>query len=78
MMDADVDTVRQVLTRMKQNGKAIIQMKVYGAGRLVHRKDECLQFHTGTDFIDSFTLGLESLEQLKDIQKRLPEASVRG
>ena len=77
-MDADVDTVRDVLTRMKQNGKAIIGMKVYGAGELTHMKDECLEFHTGAGFLDSFTLGIESYEQLKDIQKRLPEASVRG
>lgn len=77
-MDADVPTVRRVLTRMKENGKAIIGMKVYGAGRLVHRKDECLEFHTGASFIDSFTLGIENYEQLKDIQKRLPEASVRA
>jgi len=77
-MDADVSTVRDVLMRMKQNGKAIIQMKVYGAGQLTDTKDECLEFHTGADFIDCFTLGIESIEQLKDIQKRLPEASVRG
>jgi len=77
-MDADVPTVRQVLSRMKENGKAIIGMKVYGAGRLVHKKDECLEFHTGASFIDSFTLGIENYEQLKDIQKRLPEASVRA
>lgn len=77
-MDADVATVQKVLTRMKENGKAIIQMKVYGAGTLVDKKDECLQFHTGSDFIDAFTLGIESMEQLKDVQKRFPEASVRG
>jgi aryl-alcohol dehydrogenase-like predicted oxidoreductase len=77
-MDADVPTVQKVLTRMKQNGKAIIQMKVYGAGRLTDQMDKCLQFHTAADFIDCFTLGIESFEQLKDIQKRLPEASVRA
>ncbi len=77
-MDADIDTVHKVLSRMKANGKGIIGMKVYGAGQLVHKKDECLQFHTGAKFIDGFTLGIESIEQLKDIQKRLPEASVRG
>jgi len=77
-MDADVDTVQKVLKRMKQNGKAIIQMKVYGAGALLDKKDECLQFHTGSDFIDAFTMGLESIEQLKDIQQRFPAASVRG
>ena len=77
-MDADIDEVQKVLTRMKANGKAIIGMKVYGAGKLVHKKDECLEFHTGAKFIDAFTLGIESIEQLRDIQKRLPEASVRG
>ncbi len=77
-MDADVATVREVLTRMKEHGKAIINMKVYGQGQLVDRKDECLEFFTGTPFMDSFTLGIENYDQLKDIKKRLPEASVRG
>ena len=77
-MDDDVETVQKVLKRMKKNGKAIIGMKVYGAGTLLGKKDECLEFHTGNDFIDCFTIGLESYEQLKDIEKRLPEASVRA
>jgi hypothetical protein len=76
-MDADVPTVQKVLTRMKDNGKAIIAMKVYGCGELLHMKDECLQFQTGTGLADAFTMGFENIEQLKDIQKRLPEASVR-
>lgn len=77
-MDADLETVQKVLSRMKENGKAIIQMKVYGVGRLLDRKDECLQFHTGSSFLDAFTLGLEGHEHLTDVIKRLPEASVRG
>lgn len=77
-MDADVATVTKVLERMKDNGKAIIGMKVYGAGLLLDNKDKCLQFHTGHDFIDSFTLGIESAEQLQDVLTRLPAASVRG
>ena len=77
-MDADVPTVRKVLTRMKNNGKAIIAMKVYGCGQLLDMKDECLQFQTGEGLAHAFTMGFESIEQLKDIQKRLPEASVRA
>jgi aryl-alcohol dehydrogenase-like predicted oxidoreductase len=77
-MDADVATVTKVLTRMKENGKSIIGMKVYGCGQLLDKKDECLQFQTGSGLTDAFTMGLESIEQLKDIQKRLPEASVRA
>jgi len=78
MMDDDIPEVERVLKKMKQNGKGIIGMKVYGAGRLVNKKDECLEFHVGNNFIDGFTLGIESYEQLKDIQKRLPEASIRA
>lgn len=77
-MDADVATVTTVLQRMKDNGKGIIGMKVYGGGVLVDHKDKCLQFHTGHDFIDGFTLGIESAEQLQDVLTRLPTASVRG
>ncbi len=77
-MDSDVPTVTSVLRRMKENGKAIVGMKVYGAGRLVDKKDECLEFNAAHDFLDCFTLGIENVDQLKDIQKRYPEASVRG
>jgi len=77
-MDADVPTVKKVLTRMKANGKAIIAMKVYGCGQLLDIKDECLQFQTGSGIADAFTLGLENYDQLQDIQKRLPEASIRA
>lgn len=77
-MDSDIDTVHRVLSRMKENGKAVIGMKVYGAGKLIHKKDECLEFQTGAKFTNHFTLGIESIEQLRDIQKRLPEASVRA
>ncbi len=77
-MDSDVATVAAVLERMKEKGKAIVGMKVYGAGRLVNQKDECLEFQSGHDFLDCFTLGVENYDQLQDIAKRYPEASVRG
>jgi aryl-alcohol dehydrogenase-like predicted oxidoreductase len=77
-MDADVPTVKKVLERMKANGKAIIGMKVYGCGELLDIKDECLQFQTGSGITDAFTMGFESIEQLKEIQSRLPEASIRA
>jgi hypothetical protein len=57
---------------------AFINIKVYGQGRLTDKKDECLDFFTGSPFMDSFTLGIENYDQLKDIEQRLPEASVRG
>ena len=77
-MDADVSVVKKVLTRMKANGKSIMGMKVLGQGDLMGKKDECLQFQMGSEFIDCFTIGIESLEQFKDLAKRIPEASVRA
>ncbi len=77
-MDADPETVAGVLKQMKKQGKGIIGMKVFGAGKLIDKRDECLQYHLGHDFIDHFTIGQESPEQFKDLLKRIPEASVRG
>jgi aryl-alcohol dehydrogenase-like predicted oxidoreductase len=77
-MDADVSVVEKVLTKMKANGKSVMGMKVLGQGDLLDKKDECLQFQLGTSFIDCFTIGIESLEQFKDLTKRIPEASVRA
>jgi aryl-alcohol dehydrogenase-like predicted oxidoreductase len=77
-MDADPETVAGVLRKMKKQGKGIIGMKVFGAGKLTDKRDECLQYHLGHDFIDSFTIGQETPEQFKDLLQRIPEASVRG
>lgn len=77
-MDADVSVVKKVLTKMKANGKSIMGMKVLGQGDLLDKKDECLQFQLGSEFIDCFTIGIESYDQFKDLAKRIPEASVRG
>jgi aryl-alcohol dehydrogenase-like predicted oxidoreductase len=77
-MDADPATVASVLKRMKTKGKGIIGMKVLGAGSLSDHVDECLQYQLAHDFIDSFTIGQESVQEFDDLLKRIPEASVRG
>jgi 1-deoxyxylulose-5-phosphate synthase len=77
-MDAEMPVVREVLKKMKARGKGIIGMKVLGAGSLANRIDECLQFQLAHEFIDCFTIGQESVEEFYDLQKRIPEASVRG
>ena len=77
-MDSDVATVRSVLEEMKANGKAIIGMKILGAGSLANRIDECLEFALAQEFMDCFTIGQESVEEFQDLMKRIPAASVRG
>jgi len=78
LMDSDVPTVISVLRQMKAAGKGIIGMKILGAGALVNKADESLQFALSLDCVDCFTIGAESREQMVDLTKKIPAASVRG
>jgi predicted aldo/keto reductase-like oxidoreductase len=77
-MDGSVAEIKKLLESYHEKGKGVIQMKVFGAGQLINKMDECLQFSLGHSCIDSFTIGIEQAEQLADLQKRIPDASVRG
>jgi len=78
VMDADVPTVVGTLKRMKEAGKAIIAMKVFGAGRLRDRIDECLQYSLAQPYIDCFTLGVESEKEMRELLVKIPAASTRA
>jgi len=78
IMDADVPTVEKVLNRMKKSGKGVIGMKVFGAGRLVHKADESLQYVMNQGSVDAFTIGQENQSEMRDLLKKIPAASVRG
>ena len=77
-MDAPPDVVVPILREMKAKGKGIIGMKIFGAGRLRNRADECLQYALGLDCVDVFTIGTESRAELQDLITKIPAASVRA
>lgn len=77
-MDADPATVKDVLRDMKSKGKGIIGMKILGAGKMRHRVDEMLSHALAMDFVDTFTIGPESIQELGDLIRRIPQASQRG
>lgn len=77
-MDADPETVLGVLRQMKAAGKGIIGMKILGAGKLRNRADECLQYALALDCVDCFTIGAESRQEMEDLLRKIPAASVRG
>ena len=77
-MDGPVDQVVPVLKKMHEQGKAIVGMKILGAGKLADKKDECLQYALAQDFIHGFTIGQEGFDQTRDLLKKIPECSVRG
>lgn len=76
-MDADPDTVISVLREMKAAGKGVIGMKILGEGDLRDRVDQALQFALRQDCLDCFTIGAENRQELADLIRRIPEASIR-
>lgn len=77
-MDAAPGEVIPVLKQMKAAGKGVIGMKIFGAGKLRGKPDECLQFALAQNVVDCFTIGSESTAEMLDIVKKIPTASMRG
>jgi len=77
-MDSDVPVVVKVLQKMKANGKAVMGMKILGAGGLSNKVDEALQYALAQEYMSCFTIGAESIDQFMDLTKRIPAASVRA
>jgi aryl-alcohol dehydrogenase-like predicted oxidoreductase len=77
-MDAPPDVVLPVLRQMKAKGKGIIGMKIFGAGKLRDKTDECLQYALGLDCVDVFTIGAENRAEMEQLTQKIPAASVRG
>ncbi len=75
-MDGTVEEISAVLRTARANGKAIIGMKIFGAGRLVkpEEKDASLKYVIGNDLIDAMTVGMLSKEQIDDTAKRIAAA----
>jgi aryl-alcohol dehydrogenase-like predicted oxidoreductase len=74
-MDSKVPIVVDVLRQMKQSGKEIMGMKIFGAGQLTNRVDECLRYALDQDYLSCFTIGVENVSQLQDLAVRIPAAS---
>lgn len=73
-MDGDPSTVIPVLKQMKASGKAVVGMKILGAGELCNRQDECLKFALGLGVLDAFTIGAESRNEQEDLIRRIAAA----
>jgi len=73
-MDADPATVVGVLREMKTAGKAIIGMKILGAGKLTTRQDEAIKYALSLNLLDAFTIGAESKSEQEDLIRRIAAA----
>ena len=52
--------------KFKQKGVGVIGMKIYGAGKLLDKKDECMRFAQGLDYLDSMTIGSTSTKEIDE------------
>ncbi len=75
-MDGTADEVSQVLRSARENGKAVVGMKIFGAGKLVQpeEKDASLKYVLGNDLVDAITIGMLTPAQVDDTTDRIARA----
>ncbi|MCF7847574.1 MAG: aldo/keto reductase [Kiritimatiellales bacterium] len=64
IMDGKPEVVIPVQQRFDKRGAAVVGMKIYGAGRLTDKLDECMQFAQNLGYLDAMTIGAETPEQI--------------
>lgn len=71
--DAKVEEVSEVLKTARGNGKAVVGMKIFGAGKLVkpEEKDASLKYVFTNKLVDAITVGMLKPEEVDDTIKRM-------
>jgi 1-deoxyxylulose-5-phosphate synthase len=74
-MDDSVEEVSKTLKLARTNGKAVVGMKIFGAGKLVtpEEKDASLKYVIGNNLVDAMTIGMLSTEQVTDSMTRIQQ-----
>ncbi len=78
-MDGTPEQVTEVLRTAQRNGKAVIGMKIFGEGQLVHDKEGCIRFAQELGLLDAMTTGFEKPEQIDEVLQlmaKYPAAAV--
>ncbi len=68
-MDGKVEDVVPVLRKIRDNGKAIIGMKIYGEGSLAKNpqdREECIKYAQTAGLVDAMTIGFEAPNQVDE------------
>jgi aryl-alcohol dehydrogenase-like predicted oxidoreductase len=67
IMDGTPDEVGAVLRTARENGKAVIGMKILGNGALADQREACIRFAQESGLLDTMTIGFHTAEQIDDI-----------
>jgi len=73
MMDGTADEVAAVLKQARQAGKAVVGMKIFGAGKLVtsEQKDASLKYVFQNGLVDAITIGMRKTDEVDDTMQRM-------
>lgn len=72
-MDGTAEEVADVLKLARSNGKAVVGMKIFGAGKLVkpEEKDASLKYVSSNKLVDAITIGMLTPDQVDDTLARM-------
>jgi len=75
-MDASPDEVAPILKQARADGKVILGMKIFGAGKLTtpEQKDASLKYVWGNGLVDATTVGMLSIQEIDDTIERMNRA----
>jgi len=75
-MDGSAEEVATVLKQARKNGKVVLGMKIFGAGKLVkpEQKDASLKYVLGNELVDAITVGMMKPTEVDDTIKRMNKA----
>jgi len=77
-MDGTAEQVSEVLKLARKNGKAVVGMKIFGAGKLVKpdEKDASLKYVLTNQLVDAITVGMLDTNQVDDTLERMSQVKV--
>jgi aryl-alcohol dehydrogenase-like predicted oxidoreductase len=67
LMDGTTEEIVETLKRIKKAGKTVIGMKIFGEGKLVDRREECIRFAQNLGLLDAMTIGFHNPEQIDEV-----------
>lgn len=75
-MDGSVEDVSAVLKTARTNGKFVVGMKIFGAGKLIkpEEKDASLRYVFKNNLVDAITIGMKKTEEVDDTIARVNAA----
>lgn len=66
-MDGKPEEVIPLLRKLKQSGKAVLGMKIFGEGTLVKQREECIRFAQNLGLLDAMTIGFERPQEIDEV-----------